>query len=70
MNTFAAVVSFASLLALPPAPGRSSPTPRPGQAQDACALLTEDQISAAIEVKTLPGKHGGAHEYEDLHLVR
>ena len=24
---------------------------------DACALLTEEQVNAAIEIKTLPGKH-------------
>lgn len=26
-------------------------------ADDACALLSEEQVSAAIEVKTLPGQH-------------
>ena len=43
-----------------PAPNPAG-VPYPGVAQaDACSLLTEDQVSAAIEAKTQPGKHATA----------
>ena len=42
------------------APGaRHSLSVRAPADPDACALLTEDQVSAAIEAKSQPGQHGG-----------
>ena len=49
----AAFTLLPGLLASHPFSARTAADP------DACTLLTEDQVSAAIEAKSQPGQHGG-----------
>jgi hypothetical protein len=59
-NAVVALIALALVLdprpLKPVAPARLVATPAPAEA-DACALLTEEQVSAAIEAKALAGKH-------------
>ncbi len=59
-NAIVALVALALVLdprpIKPIAPAWSPGTPRAAES-DACALLTEEQVSAAIEAKALAGKH-------------
>lgn len=55
----AAVLLAAATQASTPHAPNAGRAARTGAAPDACALLTQAQVSAALEVPTLPGKHLG-----------
>jgi hypothetical protein len=55
----AAFALFPSSLQIKSLGGSHSLSARAPADPDACTLLTEDQVSAAIEAKSQPGQHGG-----------